>query len=125
MSPGIGQYTSYAFAAHGVTNLALADISASNLETTVAELRSRHGDSVKVLSLTMDTAKEADVEAGIQKAIDAFGGIDIAVNNAGIGGSGKKSHEMDRDNWQRVIDINLTGVWMCQKAELRQMLKQE
>jgi NAD(P)-dependent dehydrogenase (short-subunit alcohol dehydrogenase family) len=61
----------------------------------------------------------------IAQRAHAFNRIDVAVNIAGIGGSGKSTHEMDMAEWRKVLDVNLHGLWMCQRAQVRQMLKQE
>lgn len=73
----------------------------------------------------MDVASEASVEAAIDATVAAFGRLDIAVNNSGIGGAHGPSHEMTPEDWRRVFDVNVHGVWLCQRAEIRQMLKQE
>ena len=54
-----------------------------------------------------------------------FGRIDYALNNAGIGGSLKTTDQIDIEDFQRVLAVNTTGVWLCQRAQIRQMLKQE
>lgn len=55
----------------------------------------------------------------------AFGRLDVAVNNAGISGSGKLTHETEDEEIDRVLDVNLRGVYRCQKEELAVMVKQE
>jgi NAD(P)-dependent dehydrogenase (short-subunit alcohol dehydrogenase family) len=121
---GIGQYAAFAFAKHGIKKLAITDIKEENLQETVDALKKQAPD-VEVEPICMDCAKEADVERMIDQVVKRFGRLDIAVNNAGIGGPVIGSAETELNGWQRVIDINLTGVWLCQRAELRQMLKQE
>jgi NAD(P)-dependent dehydrogenase (short-subunit alcohol dehydrogenase family) len=73
----------------------------------------------------MDTAKEDSVDSAVTQTVKQFGRLDIAINNAGIGGAGKQTHEQELKDWQRVMDVNVNGVWMCQRAQIRQMLKQE
>jgi NAD(P)-dependent dehydrogenase (short-subunit alcohol dehydrogenase family) len=58
----------------------------------------------------------------VQKTVEAYGSVDCAFNNAGIGVRGRL-RELTEDNWDRVIDINLKGVWLCMKYEIAQMLK--
>jgi NAD(P)-dependent dehydrogenase (short-subunit alcohol dehydrogenase family) len=71
-----------------------------------------------------DVSKSKDVEAVVAKAVETFRRLDCAFNNAGIGGAGRLTHEYSEEEWNRVIAINLTGVWLCMKAEITQMLKQ-
>ncbi|KAK7417119.1 hypothetical protein QQZ08_011745 [Neonectria magnoliae] len=120
---GIGQYTAVAFAKHGITKLALADINLKALEEANAALKKRFPD-VQILSLHMDVRDAAQVKEGIAKAAAEFGRLDIAVNNAGVGGSGRQTHEIEDEEWLRIVDVNLKGVYRCQKEELSFMVKQ-
>lgn len=65
------------------------------------------------------------MEAGIAETVNRFKRIDVALNIAGIGADGKKTHETESESWDKVVDVNLNGVWRCQRAELRAMLQQE
>jgi NAD(P)-dependent dehydrogenase (short-subunit alcohol dehydrogenase family) len=123
--PGIGQYTAYALAKHGITRLALCDLNTAGLRSTISELKSRHGTGLEIAAFHMDTSNEESVESGIAETVRAFGRIDVAVNNAGIGGPPKPTTEVEKGEWEKVMGVNLTGVWMCQRAQIRQMLKQE
>jgi NAD(P)-dependent dehydrogenase (short-subunit alcohol dehydrogenase family) len=71
-----------------------------------------------------DVSHWSKVEGAVNKAVQAYGRIDCAFNNAGIEGKGGNTHECTQENWDRVMAINLTGVWLCMKAEIAQMLKQ-
>lgn len=73
----------------------------------------------------MDTSKEDSVNSAVNQTIKQFGRVDIAINNAGIGGAQKQTHDQELKDWQRVMDVNINGVWLCQRAQIRQMLKQE
>ncbi|KIH87544.1 short chain dehydrogenase/reductase family oxidoreductase [Sporothrix brasiliensis 5110] len=121
---GIGQYTALAFARYGITNLALADINLEALETTSKQLQAQF-PKVNVLRLQVDVQSGEQVKATVAAVVARFGRLDIAVNNAGIGGSGKPTHEVDEEEWRRVINIDLDGVWRCQKEELAVMVSQE
>ena len=121
---GIGQYTAYGLAAHGIKRLTLADINSKALRTTVEELKQRYAD-VDVKAIELDVSNEKSVEEGIRETVSTFGSIDIAVNNAGIAGLPMPTHEVPISDWNRVLNVNLTGVWMCQRAQIQQMLKQE
>jgi NAD(P)-dependent dehydrogenase (short-subunit alcohol dehydrogenase family) len=94
------------------------------LDATSNELKSRHKD-VEVLNVEMDTSKEESVESAIDQTVKKFGRLDIAINNAGIGGNSAQTEDQALTEWQRVMDVNVNGVWLCQRAEIRQMLKQE
>jgi NAD(P)-dependent dehydrogenase (short-subunit alcohol dehydrogenase family) len=72
----------------------------------------------------VDVAKASEVETMVAQAVASYGRLDCAFNNAGIDGRGGKIHECTEENWNRVLAINLTGVWLCMKAEVAQMLKQ-
>ena len=73
----------------------------------------------------MNVQDTKQVRAGIAETVKKFGRLDIAVNNAGIGGSGVITHELEEEEWLRVVDIDLHGVWRCQKEELKVMIGQE
>ncbi|KAK4542635.1 hypothetical protein LTR36_006684 [Oleoguttula mirabilis] len=122
-STGIGQYTAYAFAKYGVRQLALCDIKPEALEQTSNELKKNFPD-VEILSIQMDTSKEDEVNSAVDQTVKKFSRLDIAVNNAGISGGGP-TDQLEFEDWRRVLSINLDGVWLCQRAQIRQMLKQE
>lgn len=74
-----------------------------------------------------DVTDDAQVRAAVSAAIKAFGALDAAFNNAGISTNpnspaGEKAAEINEEAWHRVLDVNLTGVWRCMRAEIRQML---
>ena len=94
------------------------------MEVTSSEISKIHGD-VEVLKLEIDTSSEETVKTAISKVVEHYRRIDIAVNNAGVGGAHHRSHDIPLDEWQKVMSINLNGVWLCQKAEIQQMLKQD
>jgi NAD(P)-dependent dehydrogenase (short-subunit alcohol dehydrogenase family) len=104
--------------------LAVADINPKTLQTTVNELRNRYSD-IDVKAIEMDVGSEKSVEDAIRETVSTFGSIDIAVNNAGIGGPIMPTTDVATSDWSKVLNVNLTGVWMCQRAQIQQMLKQE
>lgn len=123
-SQGIGQYTAYALARHGARQLALCDIKPSALEETTAELRKNNKD-LEILNLEVDTRKEDSINSAVDQTVKKFGRIDIGINNAGIGGPLLQSIDVQLKDWENVIAVNLNGVFLCQRAQIRQMLKQE
>ncbi|MEX1238931.1 MAG: SDR family oxidoreductase [Cyclobacteriaceae bacterium] len=115
---GIGKATAIAFARRGA-KVVVADW----LEepSTIKEIEAEGGTAVFV---KCDVSKSKDVSELVNKAIKAFGRIDFAVNNAGIEGETAPTHECSEENWDKTININLKGVWLCMKHELTCMLKQ-
>ena len=88
---------------------------------TLELVRAAGGDGLFVKT---DVSKAPEVEALIQKVVERFGRLDIAFNNAGIEGVQAPISRQSEEDWDRTIDINLKGVWLCLKYEIRQMLKQ-
>jgi len=115
---GIGLATAQAFAAAG-TKVIVADIEDGT--QTVENIKKAGGDAIFV---KVDVSKSADIRSLVSKTIETYGQLDFAVNNAGIGGSSAMTGDYTEEDWNRVISINLTGVWLCMKYELEQMLKQ-
>ena len=117
---GLGYACATAFAAAGA-KLVVTDISQEALDRVVQELQ-RSG--AEVLGLLKDVSDSADVDAVLKAIIAHYGRLDIAVNNAGIATPLQEFHEVSEDQFDRVMAVNLKGVWLCMQAEIRQMLKQ-
>jgi NAD(P)-dependent dehydrogenase (short-subunit alcohol dehydrogenase family) len=117
---GIGRATAKIFAREGA-KLLIADIFAdAGMET----LKALKDAGAEANFIKVDVSKSNDVEAMVAKAVETYGRIDCAFNNAGIEGEGALTHKCSEENWHRVLAINLTGVWLCMKAEIAQMLRQ-
>jgi NAD(P)-dependent dehydrogenase (short-subunit alcohol dehydrogenase family) len=121
---GIGRATSLALVSHGVRRLGILDIDMVKAEETTLELKSKFPD-VEVILVHADMANEESVITGINKIVQNFGRIDYAVNNAGVGGKLGPTTEISGSDFRSTIDINLIGLWVCQREEIRHMLKQE
>lgn len=80
--------------------------------------------TIQILPLQANVASEKEVDDAIKQTVDKFGRIDVAVNVAGIGGANFRTSDCDLSEWRKVMDINIDGVWRCQRAELRAMLQQ-
>lgn len=117
---GIGRATSRIFAREGA-KLVLADLVEEGGEATLKLVQDLGAEAV---FLKTDVSKWSEAQAAVAKAVATYGRLDCAFNNAGIEGAHGDTHACTEDNWARVIAINLTGVWLCMKAELEQMLKQ-
>lgn len=117
---GIGRATAEIFAREGA-RLVLIDIIEEGGNETLRILEEAGADAI---FRKADVSKSADVNDAVASALAAYGRLDCAFNNAGIGGAGRLTHEYSEQEWNRVISINLTGVWLCMRAEITQMLKQ-
>jgi NAD(P)-dependent dehydrogenase (short-subunit alcohol dehydrogenase family) len=117
---GIGRATALVFAREGA-KVVVADVVVDGGEETVRLIKAAGGEAVFVKA---DMAKAAEVEAMVQKAVATYGRLDCAHNNAGIEGATGRTADYREEDWNRVISINLTGVWFCMKYEISQMLKQ-
>lgn len=119
-SSGIGRASALTFAREGA-KVVVSDVIVEGGEETVQLIKNAGGEAVFVKA---DVSQAADVEALITKAVEAYGRLDCAHNNAGIEGSSDMTTDYTEADWDRVIAINLTGVWLCMKYEIPQMLKQ-
>ncbi len=120
---GIGRATALAFAREGAW-VAVADLSLENAKQTLVRLEAAGGQGV---ALQVDVADDASVAAMVAATIDAFGGLDCAFNNAGINpatagaGGGQKIADVSLESWNRMLAVNLTGVWLCLRHEVQAM----
>ena len=117
---GIGLATAKAFAQSGAS-VALADWNEKAVRSAAEELA---GQGHKTLAIRCDVADDAQVEAMMDQTVAAFGRLDAAYNNAGVQNELAEAADQTREDFDRVVGINLRGVWSCMKFELRQMRKQ-
>jgi len=117
---GIGRDAAVLFAKAGA-KVVVAGRRETEGKETISRIRAAGGES---LFVTTDVSKAADVESLVQKTVETFGRLDVAFNNAGIEGNWIPITEQSEEDWDRTIDINLKGVWLALKYEIRQMLKQ-
>ena len=83
-----------------------------------------HHPEVNVMTCVVDVSSEKMLHEAMEETVRQFGSIDIAVNAAGINDPAQATHEVSLDAWQKVIDINQTGCWLSERAEIQQMLQQ-
>ena len=113
---GIGAATARAFAAEGAI-VALCDMSADSAERVAGEIGGG------AMPFALDVRDGAAVAAMIDAVVARHGRLDVAVNNAGIGGSGVPLADIPEDNFDRVMSINIKGVWQCMRHEIPVMLR--
>ncbi len=97
-----------------------ADVNVEDGEQTVAEINDAGGEATFV---EVDVSDPADVTALVETAVETYGGLDFAVNNAGIEGENAATSDQPLDNWEQVIDVNLKGVFLGMQAEIDAMLE--
>lgn len=117
---GIGKAAAERYAAYGA-KVIVSDINTEHGLQTVAAIEQSGGEAFFVAA---DVGKYEDCVALVSKTVEKYGRMDIAFNNAGIGGESNMVADMSVEGWLRVININLNSVFYCMKAELEQMLKQ-
>jgi NAD(P)-dependent dehydrogenase (short-subunit alcohol dehydrogenase family) len=122
---GIGRATAVAMAREGA-RVAVADRAEETAADTVALINAAGGQAIAIGG---DVTKEADVAAMVARTVSAFGRIDCAFNNAGVatravGPAGQRIHELSQASFDAMLAVNLTGVFLCLKHEVAQMLTQ-
>ncbi|MBW4463444.1 MAG: SDR family oxidoreductase [Nodosilinea sp. WJT8-NPBG4] len=118
---GIGRATALAFAREGA-HVAIADISEPGNQETARMIEDLGG---RAIAIKCDVTRSEDVKAALDKTVEAFGQLDFAFNNAGIEPrKAAPTAEYDEEEWNRIIDINLRGVFLCMKQEIPLILKQ-
>ena len=117
---GIGRAVALAFVREGA-KVVVADIAVDVGEETVRIIRDSGGEAIFVKT---DVRVASQVEALINTAVQTYERLDFASNNAAISGIVAPTHELQEDAWDRYIDINLKGVWLCMRYQIPQMLHQ-
>lgn len=119
---GIGRATALTFAREGA-KLVIADMNVDGGQQTVHMIAENGGEAT---FLQVDVSNATEVQAMISKAVETYGRLDCAHNNAGISSGGQRAFTADypEERWHQVIAINLTGVWLCMKYEIPQMVQQ-
>lgn len=118
---GLGEGIAKDLASAGA-KVVVTDINLEGAERVVQEIEQGGGEAV---AFRMDSASREDNKAAVELAVEKFGALHLAVNNAGIGGKQNFVGEMDLDDWDRVIAINLTGVAYGNRYQIEQFLKQD
>ncbi|HEX6587943.1 MAG TPA: glucose 1-dehydrogenase [Longimicrobiales bacterium] len=116
---GLGEAIAKRLASLGAS-VVLSDIKLDGADRVANDITKAGG---RASAIAGDTAKPADSEKAVRHAVDTFGALHYAVNNAGIGGAQAPAGEVDLDDWNRVIDINLNGVLYGMRYQIPAMLK--
>ncbi|OGA11905.1 MAG: hypothetical protein A3D95_07240 [Betaproteobacteria bacterium RIFCSPHIGHO2_12_FULL_69_13] len=118
---GIGRAAAEAYAQSGAS-VVVADLDEAGAAGTIAGIERGGG---KALFVRTDVAQEAQCERMVAAALERFGRLDVAFNNAGVMRAfGQKLHESTEEDWDQLMAVNLKGVFLCMKHELKQMLRQ-
>jgi NAD(P)-dependent dehydrogenase (short-subunit alcohol dehydrogenase family) len=115
---GIGQAIALAYAASGA-HVVVGDVLAEDGEQTVAKITDDGGSA---LFVETDVSKVDDARRLVAATVERFGGVDVLVNNAGVGGTRLPLHEIEPDDFDRVIDVNLRGTFLCSKYAIPHLL---
>ncbi len=117
---GIGRATALAFAHEGAS-VVVADISEHESQETVRMIKEVDG---RTLAVRCDVTKPEDVKTVLDRTIETFGHLDFAFNNAGVEQKLALTAELSVEEWDRIVNTNLRGVFLCLKHEISLMLKQ-
>jgi len=117
---GIGRAAALAFAREGA-NVVVADVSEQGNQETARMIEAL---GARALAVRCDVTRPEDVKAALDKGIEAFGRLDFAFNNAGVEQPVTPAADLAEEEWDRIVDINLRGVFLCMKYEIPFMLKQ-
>lgn len=117
---GIGRAAALAFAREGA-RVAVADVDVEGGEETARLVKDLGADAFFIRT---DVSAAVDVEELVAEVVSRFGRLDVAVNNAGIEGALAPTAEYPEEIWDRVLAVNLTGVWRCMRAEIPVMLRE-
>ncbi len=115
---GIGRAAANLFSKNGA-KVVVGDMNKEGGEETAHQIEKEGGQCIFV---SVDVSKSDDVEAMVKSGVSRFGGVDLAFNNAGVA-LGGALHEISEEIWNKVIDINLKGAWLCMKYEIPEMVK--
>ncbi len=111
---GIGRETALAFAAEGAA-VAVAGIPDDDIRETVRLIEQVGG---RALALTCDVTSDSDVKAALDRTVETFGRLDVAFNNAGVEQPQIPLADLTSEQWHRLVDVDLTGVFLCMRHEI-------
>ncbi len=116
---GIGKAAAEAFAREGAS-VVLADVGCDPGDHAAREISEAGGNAI---FLPCNVSRPEDVERVVRRTVESLGRLDYAFNNAGVEGETAETAECSEENWDRVLDVNLKGVWLCMREEIPRMLE--
>jgi NAD(P)-dependent dehydrogenase (short-subunit alcohol dehydrogenase family) len=117
---GIGRAAALAFAREGASVI-VADVSEQGNQTTTRLIQEAGG---RALAVQCDVTRTEEIKAALDKGVQAFGRLDFAFNNAGVEQPVQPAADLTEEDWDRIIDVDLRGVFLCMKHEIPLMLRQ-
>ncbi|MBB1250954.1 SDR family oxidoreductase [Rhizobium sp. G21] len=117
---GIGRATALAFASQGA-KVVVSDVNRHSGEETVGQIRGAGGEAIFIAT---DVSDEGQVKAMVAQAVEHYGRLDFAFNNAGLTQNSQPLAEQPSDTYDKLFDVSVRGVWLSMRAEIDQMLKQ-
>ena len=117
---GIGRAAALAFAREGAS-VVVSDVSEQNVRGTARMIEELGG---RALAVGCDVTRTEDIKAALDKTVDEFGRLDVAFNNAGVENEVKPMADVTEEEWDRILAVNLRGVFLCMKYEVPLMLEQ-
>jgi len=118
---GLGKACAFAAANEGA-NVVITDLRSDTAGSTMEKLKL---SNPKAVFIECDVSVYKQVESAIHQTVNTFSTLDIALNNAGIGGESNRVGDMSEESWLKVINVNLNGIFNCMNLELKQMSKQK
>lgn len=122
---GIGLAVTHRLVLDGIKNIALVDITETSLVSAIKSLVELQMKNTTFELIAANCSVEEQIESAVAKTVQKFGRIDICFNAAGIAGQQGAIAEQSTENLDKVLGINLRGLWLCERAQIQQMMKQE
>lgn len=116
---GIGRATALAFAKAGA-NVAVVDVNMEGIHETIDQIKKIKGNAI---AIKVDISEIKQVDEMVKQILKSFGRLDFACNNAGISGKPHTTVDYPVEEWDRLMNVNLKGQWLCMKYEIPAMLK--
>ncbi|KIW96774.1 uncharacterized protein Z519_02165 [Cladophialophora bantiana CBS 173.52] len=121
---GIGRAIALQLFADGFRKMCIVDVNESNLKATAENIKSKYPDA-EVISVPVNITEDSEVRVSIDATVQQFGRLDCCVNAAGIAGPFSKTDSQTTTSLDTVLGVDLRGLWLCERAQLCQLMKQD